>query len=271
MKSLLTNNLLKSTKNQSDFEKIEAFLGARSKLSSQKIFQGDSGLGKFRQFMKILGNPQDRVRVIHVAGSSGKGSTVNFISQFLTKLGFRVGASISPHIYSVRERIRLDHEVISEFKFTHYFKSIYPKIVLFETTYGLKLSYFEILIALSYWIFWQQKVDFAVVEVGLGGRLDATNVCRHHSKICVINTISLDHTQILGKTLSKIATEKAGIIGYKNLVFCLKQKPYLNQIFIDIAKKNNGNLRLIDKNSRSNNKYFYKITRQITRQNGSQN
>ena len=197
-----------------DFEK-------NLKYSYSKTFD----LRRISNFLKLLGSPQESLKVIHIAGSKGKGSTAALIAYILQAASFKVGLYTSPHLQDFRERIRIlkpnksiakknsgDFEgQISKSALINLIQELRPKISHFnrQAEYG-KLSFFEVYTALALVYFARQKTDFVVLETGLGGRLDATNV--GSSLLSVITPISFEHTQKLGKTLSLIAQEKAGII-----------------------------------------------------------
>lgn len=170
-----------------------------------------------------IGSPHLYLKVIHIAGSKGKGSTAAFIANILKEAGYRVGLYTSPHLYDVRERIRIlfsDRKIKEKGLFDDCIPAkdlaalltqLKPVIEKYERspTFG-HLTYFEVLTILAFLYFKKEKVNLAVLETGLGGRLDATNV--GHPLVCAITPISLEHTAILGKTVTKIAKEKAGII-----------------------------------------------------------
>ncbi len=165
------------------------------------------GLDRTRELLARLGNPQDAVRFVHVAGTNGKGSTCAFIASILQKAGYRTGLFTSPYIVEFSDRIRVDGINISDAD-------------LLAVTLDVKAAAdamddhpteFELMTAVAFLHFARSGCDIAVAEVGLGGRLDSTNVLEH-PEICVITPISLDHTAILGNTIAAIATEKAGII-----------------------------------------------------------
>ena len=163
-------------------------------------------LNRIKKAMELLGNPQNKLKVIHVAGTNGKGSTCAVINQILIENGYKVGLYISPHLIKYNERIKVNNEPISDDKFYELVTSITG---LAEKN-SIYLTEFEILTAVMYKYFYDEKVDFAVVEVGLGGRYDATNIIK--PLISVITSISKDHTERLGNTIEKIAFEKGGII-----------------------------------------------------------
>ena len=168
-------------------------------------------LRRMEALLQPLGNPHLGTRTVHIAGTKGKGSTAAFISQALISAGYRVGLFTSPHLYAMTERIKINNTMISEHDFSELVSEITPVVesVNKEAAYG-RLTTFEILTAIAFVYFKRNKVDYQVLEVGMGGRLDATNVVE--PDVCVITSISLDHTQILGNTVVKIAREKAGII-----------------------------------------------------------
>lgn len=162
-------------------------------------------LGRMRTFVQALGNPERAYPSIHVAGTKGKGSVSSMCSAVLQAAGYRVGLYTSPHLHDYTERIQINQQSIPHEDLISLVEEIKPVI---ESVPGL--STFEITTALAFLYFHHQKVDVAVFEVGLGGRLDATNVVE--PAVSVITSLSFDHTQILGNTLSEIAREKAGII-----------------------------------------------------------
>lgn len=183
---------------------------------------GNIGLERAKHFVKLLGNPQDKIKVIHIAGTSGKGSTAHLMSHILKSQGFSVGLSISPHIFDIRERMQVNNALPSEKLILKYFNQILPAILKMEKCkYGMP-TFFEINVALAFFMFAEEKLDYAVMETGLGGTLDATNTVSSKNKICIITKIGLDHTEILGNTIAKIASEKAGIIQKQNLVISQK-------------------------------------------------
>jgi dihydrofolate synthase/folylpolyglutamate synthase len=198
----------------------------KSKYSYSETFK----LERFKSFLKVLGHPQRDLRVIHVAGTKGKGSVCAFIVYILKECGFKVGLYTSPHLSDFRERIRIldrshvarrtsqDFEgMISQKEICSLIKKLKPKIEKFNkySKYG-DLTFFEVYTALAFSYFKDKKVDFAVLETGLGGRLDATNTCR--SLLSIITPISLEHTYLLGKTLKEITYEKASIIKKENKI-----------------------------------------------------
>ncbi|EYC07244.1 hypothetical protein Y032_0071g544 [Ancylostoma ceylanicum] len=152
----------------------------------------------------------DRLNVIHVSGTKGKGSTCAFVESILRNAGFRTGLYTSPHLVHARERIRIDGKPISETLFAKHFFTVYNKLKQQETE-GDMPPYFKFLTLLSFHVFLEECVDVAIVEVGIGGEYDATNIVPH-PVVCGITTLDIDHTSILGTTLPEIAWHKAGIL-----------------------------------------------------------
>jgi dihydrofolate synthase/folylpolyglutamate synthase len=164
------------------------------------------------ELLNRMGDPQLAARTIHIAGTKGKGSVAAMIAQVLSSSGYKTGLYTSPHFHTLRERITIDGNLISEVEFAAAMTEVKPFVEsMKQDTSFRQLTYFEALTALAFAYFQKKRVDFQVLEVGLGGRLDATNVVAKPA-VCVITPISLDHIQILGNTLEEIAREKAGII-----------------------------------------------------------
>ncbi len=170
-----------------------------------------AGPAAFRRLMARLGNPQNQYKIIHVAGTNGKGSVCHLCAEVLQTAGYKTGLFISPHLHTPRERVRINGRRISGPDFLH----ACEKVLASEEE---KLSFFEILTAAALVYFAQKKVQYVVLETGLGGRKDPTNICTPAA--CVITSVGLDHCQILGDNLAQIAREKAGIIKPGVPVFC---------------------------------------------------
>lgn len=170
------------------------------------------GLDRIRALCELLGNPQDKLKVIHVAGTNGKGSTSTMISNILIRNGFKTGLYISPYVSDFRERIQFNGNMIEHSELAECVEKVKSAVdILFER--GEQTTEFEALTATAFVYFEKKKCDFVVLEVGLGGRFDATNVIKAPF-VSVITSISLDHTAILGDTIAEIASEKCGIIKF---------------------------------------------------------
>lgn len=175
-----------------------------NKLYSLHTFGIKLGLDNIRNFLTLLGKPQNKIKTIHIAGSNGKGSTAAFTSSILQDMKYKVGLYTSPHFSRFNERIKINGKEISDERIAKFIHDYERNIDMF------KLTFFETTTALAFQYFSEEKVDYAVIETGLGGRLDATNLINPLSAI--ITSISLEHTEILGSTIEKIVHEKAGII-----------------------------------------------------------
>ena len=171
---------------------------------SQGLKAYKPGIDNIRFFVEQLNLNLLEIKFIHVGGTNGKGSTCAYLSSIIQESGYKVGLFTSPHFFDFRERIKVNNKKIEKDFIT---KFIQENIELIEE---LNLSFFELSFGMSLYYFFEQKVDYSVIEVGLGGRLDATNII--NPLLSVITNISYDHTEILGNTLEKIAYEKAGII-----------------------------------------------------------
>ncbi len=198
------------------------------------------GLENIEALLDIVGNPQRMLKCVHVAGTNGKGSVSSLLSSYFQELGYKTGLYTSPHLVDFRERIRIDGTMITEKEVIDFFAQYQKQFDKIEP------SFFEIATALAFWHFAKEKVDYAVVEVGLGGRLDATNVIT--PLLSVITNISLEHTQLLGNTIAKIAFEKAGIIKDKTPIVIGEFHPESFPVFEDVAVKHNAPLFLADAN-----------------------
>ena len=205
------------------------------------------GLQPTRNLLKKCGNPENNLRFIHIAGSNGKGSVAKSLQQILSLSGYKTGMYISPHIEIMNERYTIDGEMISD----EDLKRLCLKMrELSESLEEEKPNSFEMLTALAFCYFLEKGVDYVVLEVGLGGRLDATNVIPH-KELSVIAHIGLEHTAILGDTLEEIAREKGGIIAKDTPVVLMHQKPEVMEEIRRICKEKNAKLHI------TNPKYFH--------------
>lgn len=236
-----------------NFSEAERFLLDYAPKTRGLKFPGKKGLVRTTYFLNLLGNPQSKLRIIHVAGTSGKGSTAYLVSQILHGLGKKTGLTLSPHVVDIRERIQINNRNIRKQKFVAYLHELIPFIEQMEfTSFGLP-TYFEILIVLVFYAFTKEKVEYAVVETGLGGLYDATNTVESKNKIVVLTKIGFDHTRILGNTLSKIAAQKAGIIHNGSTVVSVWQKPTARKVIEEESKKKKASLFWLGKEANYRN------------------
>lgn len=212
---------------------------------NQNRFPGDLGLYRQAKILDLLDNPQNKIKSIHLAGTSGKGSTAFYLSSLLINHGFKVGLTLSPHLFDVRERFQINNQLISKKEFIDYLNQLIPIIEKIKSTNLGAPTFFEILIALSFYIFYQKKVDYMVVETGLGGTFDGTNTITSSDQVVIITKLGLDHTAILGPNLTAIAAQKAGIIHPKNPVFSTYQHPHAKKVLDRISQKNQSQITYI--------------------------
>lgn len=192
------------------------------------------GLNNMIELMEKFDNPQDKLKIIHIAGTNGKGSCSSFINSVLISQGYKVGLFTSPSIFNFEERIRINNENIKEDILLDLMKEVREKAK------ELKVfpADFELITAIAFLYFYRENCDFVVLEVGLGGRLDATNIIKN-PLLTLITSISFDHQQFLGNTLESIATEKAGIIKKGSDLILYSQDKKVMDTILNIAKEKN--------------------------------
>ena len=198
-------------------------------------------LRRMDEILGRLGNPHRKVKAVHVAGSKGKGSTSVMIASALSASGYKTGLFTSPHLLNFGERIQIDSREIAEDEVVDLVERIKPEVeaVNQKATYG-RLTTFEVITALGFLYFAEKGCDFNVVEVGLGGRLDATNVVM--PEVCAITSISLEHTDVLGNTLAEIAAEKAGIIKAGRTVVSAPQADEVSAVIQRVCEERRATL-----------------------------
>ncbi len=203
-------------------------------------------LRRMEKLLQPLGNPHLGTKTVHIAGTKGKGSTAAMIYQALVAAGYKTGLFTSPHLHTIRERARINGTFISESDFAALVTELEPVVeaVNEEAAYG-ELTTFEILTAVVFAYFKKNHVDFQVLEVGLGGRLDATNVAK--GDVCIITSLSLDHTEILGDTVAKIAAEKAGIIKPGCIVVSAPQVKEAAEVIEQVCRQQQARLIQVGK------------------------
>jgi dihydrofolate synthase/folylpolyglutamate synthase len=229
------------------YEEAIAFWFGRINYEQRTPRLTDLKLDRMRTLLGLLGNPQDQLRIVHVAGSKGKGSTSAMLECILRHAGYRTGLFTSPHLCQVEERIQVDARPIPPQALAALMNEIRAAIArmedddLSEATTGQGTTFFEVATALGFLYFARQEVDVAVVEVGLGGRFDSTNVCR--PLVSVITSISFDHTQQLGNRLAEIAMEKAGIVKPDRPTISGVTDPEPRQVIEAICRERHSSMR----------------------------
>lgn len=222
------------SKSPSNYERAIRYLNSLADYERLRIVRYDPvnfNLDRMRSLMKKLGNPQDTFRSVHIAGTKGKGSTCAMVASMLQACGYKVGVYTSPHLIDIRERITIDGEMISEADFARLVRHIQPVASKLKPP----ATYFDVLTAVAFKYFAEQKVDIAVIETGLGGRLDSTNVIK--PEVTAICSISKDHMAQLGNSLSSIAREKAGIFKPGVPAVSVQQTPEVEGVLKRVAEE----------------------------------
>lgn len=178
-----------------------------------------SSIERMHALLAVLGDPQESFKVVHVAGTSGKTSTSYYVSALLRQAGYHVGLTVSPHTIEMNDRVQIDGQPLPEQAFAHDFGEYIARVI--ES--GLQPTYFEIMFGFALWESARHHVQYAVVEVGIGGLHDTTNVLTAPDKVCVITDIGFDHMHLLGHTIPEIAAQKAGIMQPRNVAFTYNQ------------------------------------------------
>jgi len=237
----------KQEANFQSYEEAQAFLHKAidyEKLISYQYNASTFSLDRMVKMLEYVGNPHKSFPSIHITGTKGKGSTAIMISTILEHAGLRTGLFISPHLIDLKERIQINHQNISEHEFTSNLNDLRPHIQnLRDTEPSASPTFFEILTAIAMLYFKKEHIEMAVLEVGLGGRLDSTNVVIPH--VSIITNIGFDHTAILGNTLSSIAYEKAGIIKQGMPVVSAVEAPEALSVIEKTCKEKDARLYLL--------------------------
>ncbi len=209
-------------------------------------FVKKASLDNTREMLRRLGNPEAGKKIIHVAGTNGKGSVCAYLESILREYGFRVGKFVSPHLVDIRERICLDGEMVSKEEFERTFARVKEVALAMQEDGFEHPSFFEFLFGMGMDIFGRSDMEYIILEVGLGGRLDATNALSNPI-LSVITSISLDHTEILGDTHEKIAREKAGIIKPGVPVVFLEDREDVSKVILETAVRQKSPVRFANK------------------------
>jgi dihydrofolate synthase / folylpolyglutamate synthase len=199
-------------------------------------------LNDIKKLLKHFGNPQKKIKTIHIAGTNGKGSVAHMLNGILIASGKKTGLYTSPHLVRITERIKINNKEIPLRKLQKYIEELFTVL---NNNKNLRPTYFDALTLFAFRYFCEEKADIAVIETGLGGRLDSTNVM--HPEISIITDISLDHMHILGNTIQKITHEKAGIIKKKSLVVTSNQNKQILNILTQKSKEEVSELYVMDK------------------------
>lgn len=217
-------------------------------------FGSKLGLESISKLMDLMGNPQKKLKFVHIAGTNGKGSTTAFISNILMDSGYRTGIFTSPYIQRFTERIKVDNEEIDTVDLAEIITFVKSKIdIMLEMGFSHPTE-FEIITAAAFEYYYREKCDIVVLEVGLGGRFDSTNVIES-PEVSVITTISLDHTDRLGGTLAEIAYQKAGIIKKNCPTVVYPQVPEAGQVFEDVCRDLKSGIHIVKLDSLSLKKF----------------
>ena len=219
------------------------------RIDAQAYSTSDFKLDRMRLLLSLIGSPHERIPAIHVAGTKGKGSTCSMIASVLAAAGHRAGLFISPHISVFEERMTVNGVQPTPAGLVDLVNRLLPTIAHMDGLPGqMQPTYFELATAMAWLYFEDQRADFAVLEVGMGGRLDSTNVCR--PKVCVITNVSRDHTHILGSTVRQIAWEKAGIIKPNVPLVCGVTQPDALELVEQLCRERGAPLTLFGRDVR---------------------
>lgn len=209
------------------------------------------GLDKFKYLMKLVGDPQDKLTFVHITGTCGKGSTTYMIASILKESGYKTGLHVSPHINTPQERVQINNQLISQSDFCRLYETLKIPIEQVTVKFSSPPSYYEILLAIAFLYFYEQKCDLVVVEVGLGGKLDSTNIIKSNYQI--ITNIGLDHMSILGKTKTAILRDKQEINKPSSIVVSAISQNYLQKILQQKIDSTQSKLFLLNKNFKIRN------------------
>lgn len=209
------------------------------------FFKGtkDPSLDAMKYFMEEFKHPEGRLKFIHIAGTNGKGSCTEMMSNILVKAGYKVGKFLSPHLIKYNERISINGNCITDSEMEELIKLIQPKIEKYNANSKVNVTLFELETTMALLYFAKNKCDFVVLEVGLGGIYDCTNIVK--PLVSIINSIGYDHMHLLGDTLKEIAYNKAGIIKENSETVFLEQEHEVNEVIISKCKEMNNQLHLL--------------------------
>lgn len=212
------------------------------------FFKGtkNPSLKAMKFLMDEFKHPEDKIKTIHIAGTNGKGSATEMITNVLINEGYTVGKFISPHLIHYNERISVNNNNISNIEMEELIEKINPAIEKYNSASDVPITLFELETTMAFLYFEQKKCDFVVLETGLGGMYDCTNII-NHPLVSIITSIGYDHMNILGNTLPEIAYQKAGIIKRNSHTVIFEEEPEIDNVFISECKKKNSILRIVKK------------------------
>lgn len=212
------------------------------------FFKGtkNPSLKAMKFLMDEFKHPEDKIKTIHIAGTNGKGSATEMITNVLINEGYTVGKFISPHLIHYNERISVNNNNISNIEMEELIEKINPAIEKYNSTSDVSITLFELETTMAFLYFEQKKCDFVVLETGFGGMYDCTNII-NHPLVSIITSIGYDHMNILGNTLPEIAYQKAGIIKRNSHTVIFEEEPEIDNVFISECKKKNSILRIVKK------------------------
>ncbi len=220
---------------------------AMSFMEDRRKYGSVLGLDVIRHLLQRLNNPQDRICCIHIAGTNGKGSTAAFLAEILKEAGYKTGKYTSPSVFSYEEKYQINGKKIDKDYLCRIMDVIKEQVTHMDKEENRHPTSFEMETAMSFYYFYQEKCDFVILETGLGGRDDATNIIKAPA-VSVLTSISMDHGQILGHTLKEIAGKKAGIIKEGVPVVSVKQKREAEEVILKMCEKQNAILKIADRN-----------------------
>ena len=223
---------------------IQNLLAGKSQVKTE-----NQSVKKMKKIMEKLGNPQNKLKYIHVTGTNGKGSVIEMLNSILVNSNLKVGKFISPHLVCYNERISINGEYIKDEEIQEIFEEVQPII----EDENIELNFFEFFTMIAFIYFYKQNVDIVLMEVGFGGLYDSTNII--HPMISVISSIGYDHMKVLGNTLEEIARQKAGIIKENSETVYMEQEPNINHIIAETCEENHNMLHMIQQSEIKNQRF----------------
>ena len=223
---------------------IQNLLAGKSQVKTE-----NQSVKKMKKIMEKLGNPQNKLKYIHVTGTNGKGSVIEMLNSILVNANLKVGKFISPHLVCYNERISINGKYIKDEEIQEIFEEVKPII----EKENIELNFFEFFTMIAFLYFSKQKVDIVLMEVGFGGLYDSTNII--HPMISVISSIGYDHMKILGNTLEEIARQKAGIIKENSETVYMEQEPNINHIIAETCEEKHNTLHMVKQSEIKNQKF----------------